>query len=189
MRYVSLLGGLTASLLLVSAAQANESIEVEMHKVSAEGVGEAIGTIKLKDGEHGLLLTPDLSDLEPGVHGFHVHKNPSCEAQENDSGETTAALYAGGHYDPEETESHEGPYGEGHLGDLPVLIVDEDGNASLPVLAPRLSQGDIEGRSIMIHEGGDNYSDDPKDLGGGGGRVACGIVEALDDSDDDDDSE
>lgn len=182
MRYVSLLSGITASLLLVSAAQANDSMEIEMHKVSAEGVGESIGTIKLEDAEHGLLLTPDLSDLETGVHGFHVHKNPSCEAQENDSGHMTAALYAGGHYDPEETESHEGPYGEGHLGDLPVLIVNDDGVADLPVLAPRLSAKELQGHSIMIHEGGDNYSDDPKELGGGGSRVACGIVEAAEDS-------
>jgi Cu-Zn family superoxide dismutase len=28
----------------------------------------------------------------------------------------------------------------------------------------------------MIHEGGDNYSDKPKPLGGGGARIACGVV-------------
>lgn len=180
MRYAALLGGLSASLLLVSAAQANDSMDVEMHKISAEGVEESIGSIKLEDSEHGLLLTPDLSDLETGAHGFHVHQNPSCEAQENDSGNMTAGLYAGGHYDPEETGSHEGPYGDGHLGDLPVLIVDEDGNATLPVLAPRLDIETIQGNSIMIHEGGDNYSDDPEALGGGGSRVACGIAETSD---------
>lgn len=182
MRYAAILGGLSASLLLVSAAQANDSMDVGMHKISADGVGESIGSITLEDTEHGLLLTPDLSDLETGPHGFHVHQNPSCEAQENDSGHMTAGLYAGGHYDPEETGSHKGPYEDGHLGDLPVLIVDEDGNATLPVLAPRLSVEDIKGRSIMIHEGGDNYSDDPEALGGGGSRVGCGIVEASDDS-------
>ncbi|QNI01942.1 superoxide dismutase family protein [Halomonas sp. SH5A2] len=182
MRYAALLGGLSASLLLVATAQANDSMDVEMHKISAEGVEESIGSIKLEDTEHGLLLTPDLSDLEAGPHGFHVHQNPSCEAQENDSGHMTAGLYAGGHYDPEETGSHKGPYEDGHLGDLPVLIVDEDGNATLPVLAPRLSVEDIQNRSIMIHEGGDNYSDDPEALGGGGSRVGCGIVESSDDS-------
>jgi Cu-Zn family superoxide dismutase len=29
----------------------------------------------------------------------------------------------------------------------------------------------------MIHEGSDNYSDEPKPLGGGAGRIACGIVQ------------
>jgi superoxide dismutase, Cu-Zn family len=30
--------------------------------------------------------------------------------------------------------------------------------------------------SIMIHSGGDNYSDQPAPLGGGGARIACGVV-------------
>ena len=28
----------------------------------------------------------------------------------------------------------------------------------------------------MIHVGGDNHSDHPKPLGGGGGRLACGVI-------------
>jgi Cu-Zn family superoxide dismutase len=35
---------------------------------------------------------------------------------------------------------------------------------------------EVKGRSIMIHAGGDNYSDQPVPLGGGGGRTACGVV-------------
>jgi Cu-Zn family superoxide dismutase len=31
----------------------------------------------------------------------------------------------------------------------------------------------------MIHAGGDNYSDEPAPLGGGGARVACGVVPML----------
>jgi superoxide dismutase, Cu-Zn family len=29
---------------------------------------------------------------------------------------------------------------------------------------------------VVIHEGGDNFSDQPKPLGGGGGRIACGVI-------------
>jgi len=28
----------------------------------------------------------------------------------------------------------------------------------------------------MIHAGGDNYADQPAPLGGGGARVACGVI-------------
>jgi Cu-Zn family superoxide dismutase len=42
--------------------------------------------------------------------------------------------------------------------------------------APRLSTDDLKGRAIVIHSGGDNYSDTPRPLGGGGARVACGVV-------------
>lgn len=178
MRYIASLTGIAASLLLVSAtAQANEALDVEMHKVSTEGVEKSLGTVSLEHTEHGLLLTPSLTDLKPGVYGFHVHQNASCDPAENDDGEMTAAQAAGGHYDPEETDTHQGPYGEGHLGDLPVLTANEDGEANLPVLAPRLSMEDMPGRSIMIHEGGDTYEDEPH-LGGGGSRMACGVVES-----------
>ena len=35
---------------------------------------------------------------------------------------------------------------------------------------------DVSGRALMIHEGGDNYADEPKPLGGGGARIACGVI-------------
>jgi Cu-Zn family superoxide dismutase len=28
----------------------------------------------------------------------------------------------------------------------------------------------------MVHTGGDNYSDTPAPLGGGGARIACGVI-------------
>lgn len=165
--------GLGASLLLAGTAQGAEQITI--HKVSQEGVGESIGTVTVEDAEHGLLLTPDLTGLSAGMHGFHVHQNPSCEPQQQD-GKMTPAGAAGGHLDPNETGMHDGPYQEGHLGDLPVLMVDEQGNATTPVLAPRLEVADLQGRALMIHKGGDTYADDPE-LGGGGPRVACGVIE------------
>ncbi len=52
-----------------------------------------------------------------------------------------------------------------------------DGNASQPVLAPRLKASDLPGRALMIHAGGDNHADHPAALGGGGARVACGVIQ------------
>jgi Cu-Zn family superoxide dismutase len=40
------------------------------------------------------------------------------------------------------TGKHEGPEGMGHLGDLPVLVVNNDGKATDPVVAPRLKKLD-----------------------------------------------
>ncbi len=148
---------------------------IQIQLVSEQEIGKEIGTITVSDSKFGLLLTPRLSGLTPGLHGFHVHEKPDCSHSVKD-GKAVPALAAGGHYDPGATGRHEGPYGNGHLGDLPALYIDTDGNAALPVLAPRLKVADIMGRSIMIHAGGDNYSDTPAALGGGGARVACGIV-------------
>lgn len=152
-----------------------EDIVVKVNLVDEYGVGKEIGTMAASDSKYGLILTPQLSNLTPGLHGFHVHDKPDCSHAMKD-GKAVPALAAGGHYDPAGTGKHEGPYGNGHLGDLPPLYVGADGKATLPVLAPRLKVADIKGRSLMIHAGGDNYSDAPAQLGGGGARVACGVV-------------
>lgn len=156
----------------VSAA----ALKVTMHKVSAEGVGDSIGTVEFRDsGERGLMIVPDLHGLTPGAHGFHVHENASCDPKSKDDS-MVAGLAAGGHFDPGKTGKHEGPAGKGHLGDLPVLQVATNGSATMTVYAPHLHVSDLAGRSVMIHAGGDNYSDAPKPLGGGGARVACGVA-------------
>lgn len=152
-----------------------DEVTVKINIALVDGVGEEVGSVKAKDTQYGLLLTPQLSGLTPGIHGFHVHENPSCDPAMKE-GKSVAGLAAGGHYDPQGTGKHEGPYGNGHWGDLPPLIVDSKGNASLPVLAPRLKVSDLVGRSLIIHIHGDNYSDNPKPLGGGGDRIACGII-------------
>ena len=143
------------------------SLEVE---VSLTDSGAGIGSVLVEDTPGGARFTPNLSGLTAGEHGFHVHVNPSCGSAGQD---------AGGHYDPMDTGRHEGPDGNGHLGDLPRLVVDGGGAASMAVVARRVQVSDLVGRSLMIHAGGDNYSDTPAPLGGGGARVACGVFPAT----------
>jgi len=150
-------------------------VVVTMNLVNEQGVGKSIGTVTISEGPKGLVFTPKLADLTPGLHGFHVHQNPDCAAGLKD-GKQVPGLAAGGHYDPDATGKHEGHEGKGHLGDLPALTVGTDGTASTAVTASRLKLSDVKGRSLMIHAGGDNYSDQPAPLGGGGARVACGVV-------------
>ena len=149
-----------------------------MMQLTDTGVADAIGTVVASDSDNGLLLTPYLHGLTPGEHGFHVHENPSPSCAPNmKDGKPVPGLGAAGHHDPGRTDRHEGPTGQGHLGDLPALSVDATGRAGPPVLAPRLRVADLRGRSLIIHAGGDNYSDQPKPLGGGGARIACGIID------------
>jgi Cu-Zn family superoxide dismutase len=162
-------------LLVAGAPVQAEELVVPMHLIDSTGIGKSIGTVTATSNPSGTVLAPNLKDLTPGLHGFHVHQNPDCGPGVKD-GKKVPGLAAGGHYDPAGTGRHEGPYGNGHLGDLPALYVDENGNANHPVLAPRLKPSDLKGRSLMIHAGGDNYSDNPKKLGGGGARMACGVV-------------
>ncbi len=150
-------------------------ITVQMNLVNEQGAGQAIGTITITEGPQGLVFTPQLIGLTPGAHGFHVHQNPDCSAAMKD-GKPTPGLAAGGHYDPAAIGKHEGPQGKGHLGDLPALTVEPDGRATTAVVAPRLKMADVKAHSLIIHAGGDNYADQPAPLGGGGARVACGVI-------------
>ncbi|MDX1423016.1 MAG: superoxide dismutase [Cu-Zn] SodC [Kiloniellales bacterium] len=172
---------LCAALLFAGAASAQERVEIEMFKLTKDGMGSRLGTITAFDTDNGFLgLKFDLSaDLPPGGHGLHVHENGSCDPAEKD-GEMVPGLAAGSHYDPQGTGKHEGPSGSGHLGDLPVLYVNVDEDGARPVthtlVAPRLTLADIRGLAIVIHAGSDNFRDDPKPLGGGGARIACGLI-------------
>lgn len=148
---------------------------VQMNLVSDQGSGASVGTVTISESPGGLVFTPKLAGLSPGEHGFHVHQNPDCAPATKD-GKATPALAAGGHYDPAATGKHEGPAGTGHLGDLPVLTVAADGTATAAVTAPRLKLADVMNRSLMIHAGGDNFADQPAPLGGGGARIACGVI-------------
>lgn len=154
--------GFTLSLAFASAS--HSALIITMHDVN--NAQAMVGTVKAEDTQFGLLLTPQLHGLPTGIHGFHLHSNPSCDQQ---------GMAAGGHFDPQNTQSHQGPYGQGHLGDLPALTVDENSRATLPILAPRLKVSDLKGHALMIHQGGDNYSDQPP-LGGGGKRIVCGVI-------------
>lgn len=169
-----------AGIALALPAQAAE-VTVDMHQVSAEGVGESIGTVVFRDSDQGgVAIIADLKNLSPGPHGFHIHENGSCEPGQDEQGQSAAALAAGGHWDPENTGEHRGPNGRGHLGDLPVIqvLVDEDGAKPFKRIeyAPHVSVEQIQGLALIIHQNGDNYQDQPKPLGGGGPRVACGVI-------------
>lgn len=162
-----ILCGMLGLIACVVAGVSDASILIKMSAVNNNGHGRIIGTVRADDTIYGLLLTPNLRDLPPGVHGWQIHTQPLC---------SNYGMAAGGHLDPTNTKQHLGPYNSGHLGDLPVLIVDEEGRATLPVLAPRLKLDTIEGHSLLIHEGEDNYLDRPDKNGVGGARIACGVI-------------
>ena len=158
-----------------STSPSNEVVRaVTVNAVTAQGVGQEIGTVLLSDSPAGLVIRTNLKQLPAGERGFHIHENGSCAPAMKD-GKMGAALAAGSHYNPNQAPHHGTPV-TGHLGDLPALKVNTDGTARVTLLAPRLKLADVQGRAIMVHAGGDNYSDNPLPLGGGGERIACGVI-------------
>ena len=143
---------------------------IHIHKTTTEdGLGKFIGTVKAQNTEilvagtpeQALLLTPNLRDLSPGQNAFHVHENPECGAEEKD-GVRVAGLGSGGDLYLEV----DGKIYDYHLGDLPNIVVEADGTAKEPIIAPRLTLADLLNRSIVVHTGESNDS----------GLQACGVI-------------
>jgi len=164
-------------LALVNAAQGQE-LRAEMYLITLEAANQPIGLVLISSTDAGAKFVADLQGLPPGQHGFHVHENGDCGAGPTAEGTTAVGMAAGEHYDPEGAKAHLGPTGHGHLGDLPFLTVQADGRGIGEAIAPRINDAaQLKGKALVIHAGGDTYSDQPKPSGGGGARIACGIIQ------------
>lgn len=170
---LAVLAGTSAVLLLAATAAFAQQLAVDIKRISDSGEGEKIGSVVVADGKTGVTFKVAVTGLPKGPHGFHVHEKGSCGPAMKD-GKMTAGIAAGDHYDPEGHKAHKGPKGGGHKGDLPQLTATDKG-IEQTVTAPQLKLADVIGRSLVIHEGGDNYTDNPEN-GGGKGRIACGVV-------------
>lgn len=157
------------ALICITGAANSYAETVMMNFTASQGTDKSAGTIQITETKHGLLFTPKLQGISSGIHGFHVHLNPDC---------ANNGMAAKGHFDPTKSNKHLGPYDDkGHLGDLPALYATAEGMVDLPVLAPRIKHvSEIKGHALMVHSGGDNYSDAPQPLGGGSSRMVCGII-------------
>ncbi len=167
--------------------------EPAAESVSADLVGPAgedLGTVTLEFGDDGTTVDVQASGLEPGPHGFHVHKSGTCEPDSpdpTDPAKTGDFLSAGGHL------AEEGQVHGDHDGDLPSLIAGQEGAATLITTIDSLTMDNVldeDGSAVMIHAMPDNFGNVPEryapdgtdemtdKTGDAGGRVACAEVTA-----------
>lgn len=142
-----------------------------------DSAGERVGRVVMYERRRGdvVYLEARLSDLPPGFHGFHIHTTGRCDPP--------TFTTAGGHFNP--TGAAHGA----HAGDLPSLLVTEDGEATLATATDRFSIADLrdaDGSAVMVHSGRDNFANIPArygtpdqetlSTGDAGSRIACGVV-------------
>jgi Cu-Zn family superoxide dismutase len=146
--------------------------KVSVYRTSRTGLGPYIGTIVARNSmikiggreEPALMLKANLSGLAPGPHAYHIHEYPNCGPKEQD-GIMVPGLAAGAHLFAEHQVGSEMVTYKSHLGNLPNLIVSQDGTSAEEVIAPRLALADLVNRSIMVHANQDDNS----------AREACGV--------------
>lgn len=153
--------------------------------------GADAGAVTLTDDAAGVRVEAELTGLEPGFHGFHVHETGKCDPDAVVEGEPTPFGSAEGHYT-------KGPPDHGdHSGDFPPLLVLDDGSVRATVMTGRFKVADLQdqnGSAVMVHADRDNGANIPSDryeskggtgvpdemtlaTGDSGDRVACGLIE------------
>lgn len=182
----------TASLLLaafsLALAQPSSAVpgstrsqlgaSAELTDTQGNVIGDVNFTEPVSDDEQfvtiQLGLSPD-AGLEPGEYGFHVHQVGQCSPSFD---------AAGDHFNP--TDMQHGlldPDGA-HAGDLPNVVVAEDGTTTYVVNTRLMTLGegersifDDDGSAVMLHAQADDYLTDPS--GTSGDRIACGVVQEV----------
>lgn len=136
--------------------------------------GDEVGTAVLYETDQEVMMQLDLEGVPAGEYGMHIHE----------VGQATPPTFedAGGHFNPTDVEhgtnSETGP----HVGDLPNLVVPEDGVVQETIEIPNTSlQTDGEntlnstqGTSLIIHTGADDYESQP--TGDAGERMIGGVI-------------
>ncbi|MGJ8666344.1 MAG: superoxide dismutase family protein [Patiriisocius sp.] len=151
----------------------NEVSKKVSFKLESKSDSQATGDVAFSQKGDMVMFEASLSGLKPGMHAIHIHENADCSAADGKS--------AGGHWNP--TMQDHGKWGSQsgyHKGDIGNFRVDEDGTGSVSMQTNEWCIGcgdntkDILGKSIIVHEGQDDFKSQPS--GDAGARMSCGGI-------------
>ena len=158
----------------ISCQNKNESIIEIKKSVKQLNDSKISGYISLTskniNNESSVELEAHLFGLKPGESAIHIHEFADCSSIDG--------LSSGGHWNP--TSQPHGKWGneEGfHLGDIGNFSVDSIGHGMVKFKTDLWcincsdSDKDLIGRSIVIHNGFDDYISQPS--GAAGIRIGC----------------
>lgn len=147
------------------------------HAVLINNDGDTVGYAAFQQGAHGVVIRIDVEGLPPGIHGMHFHEVGTCEDCECfklTKGHIAPSGKPHGFFNPD------GP----HEGNLPNLIVNEEGRAFVELYSDLVSISgqdgkpallDEDGSTLIVHANEDDHYSQP--IGGSGARILCGVIE------------
>jgi len=149
---------------------AGNKIRIAVAKIEPLGTNTAQGTFQARADRKGVVTVEiEVSGLTPGRHGTHIHAGNSC----GDAGKE-----AGPHWDPGNSGKHgrpADPPAAHHAADMPNIEVGEDGRGRMTFRTTNFTLEDLSGKTVIVHEQLDDYTDSPAN-GGSGSRIGCGMI-------------
>ena len=128
------------------------------------------GKVTFTQKGNKVVVFASVTGLAPGPHGFHVHENGDCSSADG--------MSAGGHFNPFGKPHGNPADADHHAGDMPMLVADATGAATLTAELDPMTVGggpsDIIGRAVIVHKDSDDFKTQP--TGNSGARVACGVI-------------
>jgi Cu-Zn family superoxide dismutase len=157
---------------LAGTASAQQPLTAKATFINPEG--NEIGNATLTETPTGVLISVDLKGLSTGQHAFHIHEKGVC----NPADKFTSA---GGHFNVHDKKHGYLVEGGPHAGDMPNLVVADDGHVGANVFNTAVTLKDgpnslfgPNGTALVIHDRGDDYKSQP--AGDAGSRIACAVI-------------
>jgi Cu-Zn family superoxide dismutase len=167
---IRLIGLVAAGALIAGCASMMGGGPAATATLEATKGNTAAGTVDFVQKGDKVAVTAKVSGLTPGSHGFHMHEKGDCSSGDG--------MSAGGHFNPQGKPHAHPTTAERHAGDMPMLVADSSGNATLTVELDVITIGagaaDIVGRAVIVHKDPDDFRTQP--TGNSGARVACGVI-------------
>lgn len=172
-RFAAIAGAAALAALLSACASTDRSAPVAEAIIKPTAGNNISGYIRFyQAGQDTVRVNAQVTGLPPNSErGFHIHENGNCSAPD--------AMSAGGHYNP--TGHQHGKAGpQSHVGDLPSLMADSTGVATLIYETKNISIGtgqpsDVKGRAVVVHKDKDDFTTQP--TGNSGARIGCGVIQ------------
>lgn len=160
---------------IVKEKEIKEETETKMiaFTLDSKSNSNATGKVEFSEKDGTVTIKAKVMGLSPGTHAIHIHENADCTAADGTS--------AGGHWNP--TFEKHGKWGDAdgyHKGDIGNFEADRDGNGSISMTTNEWcigcddQQKNILGKSIIVHQGADDFTSQPS--GAAGARVSCGGI-------------
>jgi superoxide dismutase, Cu-Zn family len=161
-----------------TAKTARERVRIETTPVTyavamVHGLGDhkVSGKVTFTQKDGAVEVVAELTGLQPGQHGFHIHEFGDCSMADGKC--------AGAHFNPTKAD-HGGPDSKNrHVGDLGNIKATSNGEATYKRTDNMISLNgprSIIGRAVIVHA----KEDDFKTVTSAGDRIGCGVIGIAD---------